>query len=139
MDAKKMMENELMDALSSVGCTKLPKAVDPAKTQGKVWMRAVAKVVMADGRISYAVVKNTFGSRPRVTRTFGRPAAIKEIRSLHPYEWLTDVPKFRNEEERTAFLAEAYGESEERIASLDADERERLLYACIAKRQECER
>lgn len=137
MDNKQIKENELMDALSFTGCPKLPRAVDVSKTQGKIWILAIAKVTKVDGSWSYAILKNDFGKRPRITKIFGSVAAVAGIKSVHPYMWLdmSLVPKFKNEDEKTKFLMEAYClNNEDRIGSLSAEDRDRLLYSyCMAK------
>ena len=137
MEVKKTKENELMDALAFTGCTKLPRVVDMTKPQSKVWVRAIAQVAKVDGTWSYAVIRNEYGRRPKVVKTFGSIAAISSIKSVHPYEWLeaSSVPKFKNEEDRIAFIAECYGQDRERISPLSVEDRDRLFYSWFIARQ----
>lgn len=137
MKVKETKENELMDALTYTGCTKLPKAVDISKPQAKIWIRAIAKVTKVDGSWSYAIIKNDYGRKPKFAKVFGSVAAISAIKTVYPYQWLDSslVPKFRNEDERVAFIAEAYGQADaSKIGKLAVEERDRLFYTwCIAQ------
>lgn len=125
-----IIEKDMYDALAYAGCAKLPRALNPAKDQSKVWIRAVAKISKKDGSESYAVLKNDYGRKPKIVKVFGSTSAIASVLSIHPYEWLKNelMPTFRTEQEKDDFLARAYDAKIERIAALRPEEKERLLY-----------
>lgn len=123
-------EKDLMDALAYTGCSKLPRAINIVKDQSRIWVKAIAKVHKITGADTYVVLKNDYGRRPVVIKTFGESSAIANIVSIHPFEWLQPdfIPKFKNDEDRDAFLARSYGKLVEKISALSPEDKDRLLY-----------
>lgn len=130
-------EKEMMDVLAYTGCVKMPRAINPVKDQSRVWIKAIARIQKITGAESYAVLRNDYGRRPRIIKTFGESASIAKIVSIHPFEWLRQdiIPQFRSEAERDAYLVRIYRTSEERIASLSQADKDRLFYTHLMDAQ----
>lgn len=127
------MEKDRTDALLYAQCPKMPKMYNETRDKGKVWIRAIARTVKVTGEESYAIVKNDWGRRMKVIKTFGSPAAISSVKAIYPYEWLEKelIPSLKTREEKIAWVAKTYKENEEKISVLNDDEIERLLYMSL--------
>lgn len=123
-------EKEMLDALTYAGCPKLPRAINVVKDQSRIWIRAIARVRKVTGAETYVILKNDYGRKPVVIKTFGESSAIAKIDSIHPFEWLERefIPTFKREGDKEAFLAKVYSRPVEKISALSDGDKDRLLY-----------
>lgn len=76
------LEKTLSEALTYAKIFELPQK---ANERDGDWLKAVALVVKANNRRSYAIVNNDGTGNPRVSVDFGAPVAIREILEIYPY------------------------------------------------------
>ena len=117
------------------GLTRMPKKM--SANDKRIWIRAIAELAKKDGEVSYGVVMNDYGRKPRIVKVFGSSSAIAEIRELRPFSWLREdmVPAFVSENDRLAYIAKTYGTSLEKVKSLPAEEVQRLYYTILINAQ----
>lgn len=124
-----------IEVLRYTGLTKMPKKM--SAKDNRIWIRAIAELAKKDGEVSYGVVMNDYGRKPRIVKVFGSSSAIAEIRELRPFSWLREdmVPAFASDNERMSYIAKTYGTSLEKVKSLSADEVQRLYYTLLISAQ----
>lgn len=131
----KQSEKDLQVILGYAGLSKLPKAFDAEKSK-KVWIDAILEVRKCDCTVSYAYAYNVFGKSPRIIKLAGTSAAIREIVSVHPINYLTKefLPDLSTKEEIIDYLTSVYNVPKEKVQMCDGDELKTLLYtSCIEK------
>lgn len=126
-------EREEFEALNWAGVPEIPAAEDK---DTPVWIYAIAVVTTTANRKSYAIVRQDYGRRPNMIKTF-TDEGIARIDSVHPYKFLDAnfVPKMENAAATKAYVAGAYGVTTDEIAKLKKPEILRLFYMHCIKTQ----
>lgn len=100
-------DESLIDALSFCSLRDLPEVEDGEN----VWIRAIAKVVKADGQSYYVYVEKDENLQNRIIKDFGPISALVKIVEYYPFSYLKPafMPKFKGKnkegkEERIAYL-----------------------------------
>lgn len=138
METKQTRES-LLQCLSWCGLSQLP---EPYEGEG-VWLKAIVRVVKADGGEYYAVMSKTNNAENRIVKVFGPVAAIVKTVAVYPYEWLHKayLPVFKgnSKKDRIEYLAKFSPDvdfSEHTLKELDLE----ILRIAISKqRRENER
>lgn len=111
--AKDVTRESLVSAMAYCSLRDLP----PEDTGEDVWISAIAKVMKADGSVSYALVEKDDNGENKYVKDFGGISIIRTVLSYHPFVFLKGayVPKFKTakKEERVAYLNKYYGNKEE--------------------------
>lgn len=101
---KNVSNESLINALSYCSLRELPEVED----KESVWIRAIAKIVKADGQEYYAYVEKDSNLNNKIIKDFGPVSAIARIVEYYPFSYLKPafMPKFkgRSKEERIAYL-----------------------------------
>lgn len=102
---KNRTDESLIDALSYCSLRELPEVED----KENVWIRAIAKIVKADGQMYYAYVEKGDNLENRIIRDFGPISAIVKVVEYYPFSYLKPafMPKFKGKtkEERITYLS----------------------------------
>lgn len=129
-------DNDLQEILGYANLTRLPRALDTSKSK-KVWVDGILEVRKVDCTVSYAYAYNRYGRDPFIVRTVGTAAAIREILSVHPINYLTKefLPDVSSREDIIGYLSTVYGMRREDLSGMDADRLKLLLYTSCVDRQ----
>lgn len=95
----------LLDCLSWCSVRQLPEEWDSKN----VYIKAIAKVMRADGSISYVAVKKDKNGDDKIIKSFGNISMIKKILAVYPYLYLDAVymPTFKgnSKTEKVSYLS----------------------------------
>lgn len=95
----------LLDCLSWCSVRQLPEEWDSKN----VYIKAIAKVMRADGSISYVAVKKDKNGDDKIVKSFGNISMIKKILAVYPYLYLDAVymPTFKgnSKNEKVSYLS----------------------------------
>lgn len=95
----------LLDCLSWCSVRQLPDEWD----NKNVYIKAIAKVMRADGSISYVAVKKDKNGEDKIIKSFGNISMIKKILAVYPYLYLDAVymPTFKgnSKAEKISYLS----------------------------------
>lgn len=95
----------LLDCLSWCSVRQLPEEWDSKN----VYIKAIAKVMRADGSISYVAVKKDKNGDDKIIKSFGNISMIKKILAVYPYLYLDAVymPTFKgnSKAEKVSYLS----------------------------------
>ena len=129
-------DKDLQEILSYANLTRLPRALDTTKSK-KVWVDAILEVRKVDCTVSYVYAYNRYGQFPMVTRAVGTAAAIREVLSIHPINYLTKefLPDVSTRDEIIKYLSAMYNEDGKVLDAMSGDELKTLLYASCVDRQ----
>lgn len=104
MNTNKKTQESLINALAYCGLRDVPDIEDGEN----VWVKALAKVLKADGREYYVYVEKTDDGENRIVKDFGSIARIIKTLEYYPFSYLKGayVPKFKTpkKDERIAYL-----------------------------------
>lgn len=111
--AKDFERESLISALAYCSLRELP----PEDTGEHIWIMALAKVMKADGSVSYVLVEKDDKGENRYVKDFGNVSTIRKVLAYYPYSFLKEsfVPKFKTpkKDERIAYLVKFYGDKED--------------------------
>ena len=95
----------LLDCLWWCSVRQLPEDWDSKN----VYIKAIAKVMRADGSISYVAVKKDKNGDDKIIKSFGNISMIKKILAVYPYLYLDAVymPTFKgnSKTEKVSYLS----------------------------------
>jgi hypothetical protein len=96
-------EESLIDALSYFSLRDLPEPWD----KENIWIKAIAKVVLADGCECYVYVERTPQNEPRIKRVFGGTSSIVKILEYYPFSYLKAeyMPIFEDKKDKASRIA----------------------------------
>lgn len=126
----------LIDALSYCSLRDLPEVEDGEN----VWIRAIAKVLKADGQTYYAYVEKDDNLQNRIVKDFGPISALVKVVEYYPFSYLKPafMPKFKGKskegkDERIAYLTR-YNKDVD-YSNLSVKELDRIILLGAIKKQ----
>ena len=128
-----LKEKTLLDALSFVSLRTLPtKAEDDDN-----YLSAIVEVVKVDGTTSYALQKRRQDLTKYIAKDFGTISTIKEIVSIHPFEFLKEKYVFSGttKEEKIQYLKKMYKDEEYDFDTMPLKEINRMIKMIAVKYQ----
>lgn len=128
-----LKEKTLLDALSFVSLRTLPtKAEDDDN-----YLSAIVEVVKVDGTTSYALQKTREDLTKYIAKDFGTISTIKEIISIHPFEFLKEKYVFNGttKEEKIEYLKKMYKDEEYDFDTMPLKEINKMIKMIAVKYQ----
>lgn len=128
-----LKEKTLLDALSFVSLRTLPtKAEDDDN-----YLSAIVEVVKVDGTTSYALQKTREDLTKYIAKDFGTISTIKEIVSIHPFEFLKEKYVFSGttKEEKIQYLKKMYKDEEYDFDTMPLKEINKMIKMIAVKYQ----
>lgn len=128
-----LKEKTLLDALSFVSLRTLPtKAEDDDN-----YLSAIVEVVKVDGTTSYALQKTREDLTKYIAKDFGTISTIKEIVSIHPFEFLKEKYVFSGttKEEKIQYLKKMYKDEDYDFDTMPLKEINKMIKMIAVKYQ----
>ena len=128
-----LKEKTLLDALSFVSLRTLPtKAEDDDN-----YLSAIVEVVKVDGTTSYALQKTREDLTNYIAQDFGTISTIKEIVSIHPFEFLKEKYVFSGttKEEKIQYLKKMYKDEDYDFDTMPLKEINKMIKMIAVKYQ----
>lgn len=130
-------EKSLIEALSYCGLKSLPEKDD----NENVWIFAIAKVMKADGSISYVLMKKGENLEDKIQKDFGNISVIRKVLEVYPYAYLkqTYMPRFKGQgkEERVKYL-QKYDANTDWVSMTVKELDKKIMSLCIKKQVQLE-
>lgn len=130
---KNKSDESLIDALSYCSLRELPEVED----KDSVWIRAIAKIVKADGQAYYAYVEKDDNLNNKIIKDFGPVSAIVKVVEYYPFSYLKPayMPKFKGnkKDERINYLTRYNKDA--KLNSLSVKELDKLILKGAIKKQ----
>lgn len=130
---KNKSDESLIDALSYCSLRELPEVED----KDSVWIRAIAKIVKADGQAYYAYVEKDDNLNNKIIKDFGPVSAIVKVVEYYPFSYLKPayMPKFKGnkKDEKINYLTRYNKDA--KLNSLSVKELDKLILKGAIKKQ----
>lgn len=128
-----LKEKTLLDALSFVSLRTLPTKAE----EDDNYLSAIVEVVKVDGTTSYALQKTREDLTKYIAKDFGTISTIKEIISIHPFEFLKEKYVFSGttKEEKIQYLKKMYKDEEYDFDTMPLKEINKMIKMIAVKYQ----
>lgn len=128
-----LKEKTLLDALSFVSLRTLPTKTEDDDN----YLSAIVEVVKVDGTTSYALQKTREDLTKYIAKDFGTISTIKEIVSIHPFEFLKEKYVFSGttKEEKIQYLKKMYKDEEYDFDTMPLKEINKMIKMIAVKYQ----
>lgn len=128
-----LKEKTLLDALSFVGLRTLPTKAEKEDN----YLSAIVEVAKIDGTTSYALQKTREDLTKYIAKDFGTISTIKEIVSIHPFEFLKEKYVFNGttKEEKIQYLKKMYDNDEYDFDNMPLKEINKMIKMVAVKFQ----
>lgn len=129
-----LKEKTLLDALSFVSLRTLPTK---AEKEDNNYLSAIVEVVKVDGTTSYALQKTREDLTKYIAKDFGTISTIKEIVSIHPFEFLKEKYVFNGttKEEKIEYLKKMYKDEDYDFDTMPLKEINKMIKMIAVKYQ----
>lgn len=126
-------EKTLLDALSFVSLRTLPTKVEDDDN----YLSAIVEVAKVDGTTSYALQKTRDDLTKYIAKDFGTISTIKEIVSIHPFEFLKEKYVFNGttKEEKIQYLKKMYKDEDYDFDTMPLKEINKMIKMIAVKYQ----
>lgn len=128
-----LKEKTLLDALSFVSLRTLPTKAE----EDDNYLSAIVEVVKVDGTTSYALQKTREDLTKYIAKDFGTISTIKEIVSIHPFEFLKEKYVFSGttKEEEIQYLKKMYKDEDYDFDTMPLKEINKMIKMIAVKYQ----
>jgi hypothetical protein len=128
-----LKEKTLLDALSFVSLRTLPTKAE----EDDNYLSAIVEVVKVDGTTSYALQKTRDDLTKYIAKDFGTISTIKEIVSIHPFEFLKEKYVFNGttKEEKIQYLKKMYKDEDYDFDTMPLKEINKMIKMIAVKYQ----
>lgn len=128
-----LKEKTLLDALSFVSLRTLPTKAE----EDDNYLSAIVEVVKVDGTTSYALQKTREDLTKYIAKDFGTISTIKEIVSIHPFEFLKEKYVFSGttKEEKIQYLKKMYKDEDYDFDTMPLKEINKMIKMIAVKYQ----
>lgn len=116
----------LTEAMADAHIREFPEEL---KDNGKIWVKAIVKVMKCNCRSNYALAVNDGTGNPDIVKDYGSVAKIVKILGIYPYYYLDNsaMPDLRNKQDIITYLFRSGIPKEpiERLLSIENEKGER--------------
>lgn len=129
------LQTELRAALDYLNISQIPEKL--SSEEKRIWVTALLEVRKSDFSRSYAIGRNIYGKSPKIYKTFGNPAMIKQIVNIYPITWLESkfVPAIKSKDDVIDYITKYYNVQREAVAKQNNEDLKSLLYSSAIERQ----
>lgn len=134
---KNKEDESLLEMLMFARVSKLPELLNDS--EGKVWVRAIVKILRKSGYYDYAVAYHDYFSwnEVTVTKELAGMGIACEVAGIYPFEYLQDryLPTVKSKVDIVNYLASVTHDDVEHLSNMPNEQLKKVLYNTCIKEQ----